>query len=235
MKTVKIICTVLVIGAFGLATANAQENRLSYGSADYMSKPGNDKEDKEKKERHNKFGVKGGVNISNLYIDDVHDEQVKESFHFGVYSKMNVAGAFSIQPEMMYSRKGAEVEYRRNNLQGNVDYSLDYIDFPLLMRVDIGALNLHAGPYASYLVDAEVRSEDVRGGSSPTANLNEDAFHSFDYGVSGGLGLEWKVIDMGVRYNYGLRDVGSYNRNEPGNALESGRNSVAQFYIGLGF
>lgn len=239
MKTVKVICTAFVIGVFSLGAAHAQENRMDYNSNTYNSEVEvnsssyNQKADVKEDRFRSKLGVKGGLNLSNLYIDDVDDSHMKEGFHVGLYSKMNIAGPFSLQPEFMYTRKGAEVTYNRADLQ-DVDYSLDYLELPLLLRLDIGGVNIHAGPYASYLMDVETKAEDRRG-NQVIIEEDEGLFHSVDYGLSGGIGLEWRALDMGVRYNYGLRDVGYNGEDDPNNALVNGRNSVAQFYVGLGF
>src|SRR4051812_36803082 len=57
------------------------------------------------------FGVKGGVNFSNIYSEDVDDNNVLTSFNAGLYATFPVGDILSIQPEVLYSRKGAELAY----------------------------------------------------------------------------------------------------------------------------
>lgn len=217
MKTVKVIFTVLLLSAFtGIVGAQNNENN-----------------------RDSRFGVKGGLNLSNLYIDHVTDEHVRESYHAGLYAKLPVLDFISVQPELLYSEKGAEVTYGADNTERSVEYSLRYIDMPVLLRVDISNFYVNAGPYGSYLLDAQTKvTSNASGTNEQEFDLNEDNFSTFDYGVAGGVGFQWKAFDLGVRYNLGLRDVGSKDQRPGANGtdpLSNGRNSVAQAYIGLGF
>src|SRR4051812_41326925 len=57
------------------------------------------------------FGIKGGVNLTNLYVDETSDEHMKLGFNAGLFAKLAVARGFSIQPELLYSVKGAKERY----------------------------------------------------------------------------------------------------------------------------
>src|SRR4051812_23265161 len=101
-----------------------------------------------------KFGIKGGLNLTNLYVDDVSDENMKANFHVGFYGKMPLTRGVSIQPELLYTSKGAKEKYN-NFLSGNGEYrfNLNYIELPLSFVFNIAPnFNLHAGGYAAYLV-----------------------------------------------------------------------------------
>ena len=50
-----------------------------------------------------RFGVKGGVNLSNLYIDEVTDEKAKVGLHAGLWMKAPIGEFFAIQPELLWS------------------------------------------------------------------------------------------------------------------------------------
>ena len=56
-------------------------------------------------------GIKGGLNVSNLYIDDVSDENARFGFNLGVYGQVLSSDAFAIQPELLFSTKGSKIEY----------------------------------------------------------------------------------------------------------------------------
>src|SRR5687768_6079357 len=58
-----------------------------------------------------KIGVKGGLNLTNLYVDDVEDENMKVGFNLGLFAKLPVTSGFSIQPEVLYSVKGSKLTY----------------------------------------------------------------------------------------------------------------------------
>ena len=85
-----------------------------------------------------KFGIKGGINFSNLYVSDVSSENSKVGFNAGVYAKIPVVTGFSIEPEILYTVKGAQENYD-NTAQGNGSYrfNLNYVEVPLLAVINI--------------------------------------------------------------------------------------------------
>jgi hypothetical protein len=66
------------------------------------------------------------------------------------------------------------------------------------------ALNVHAGPYAAYMVSGKT-TNDSNLFTSET-KLKHD-FKRFDAGLSGGIGVDLDLVNFGVRYNYGLTKV----------------------------
>src|SRR5882757_272318 len=112
-----------------------------------------------------KFGIKGGLNLTSLYVDNVSSEHMKAGFNAGVFAKLPVTKGFSIQPELLYSVKGAKDTYL-NFLQGNGEYrfNLGYMELPVLAVVNLTRnFNIHAGPYLGYLVAANVKNVNSQG------------------------------------------------------------------------
>lgn len=184
-----------------------------------------------------KFGIKGGLNLTNLYVDDVSDENMKANFHVGFYGKMPITKGVSIQPELLYTSKGAKEKYN-NFLSGNGEYrfNLNYIELPLSFVFNIAPnFNLHAGGYAAYLVDVNIKNLDKNNGEiTQIADLDEDDFHRFDAGVLAGLGIDIQNFTIGARYNYGLCEIGK-SGSFAGQALNNAKNSAIQVYLGFGF
>jgi len=182
-----------------------------------------------------KLGVKGGVNFSNLYVDDVDDENMKAGLNLGLFAKIPVTKRLSFQPEVLYSSKGSKITY--NNLLGSGTYrfNLNYVEVPLLAVVNVaGPLNLQAGGYVAYLSSANVKSVDDEGTIQNVTELNEDNFNRFDGGLVGGLSLDVKGFTLGARYNYGLNEVGE-SGSLAGELTRNSKNSVITFYVGFGF
>src|ERR1700733_15049765 len=75
-----------------------------------------------------KFGIKGGLNLSNMYVRDVSDENMKVGWNAGIYAKIPLTTGFSIQPELYYTDKGAKETYN-NFIQGSGEYrfNLNYV------------------------------------------------------------------------------------------------------------
>jgi hypothetical protein len=183
-----------------------------------------------------KIGVKGGINLANLYVDDASDENLKVGLNAGLFFKVPFTEFFAIQPEILYSSKGSKVTYD-NWLQGSGEYrfNLNYIEVPMLAVFNLGPhFNLHAGPYASFLASANTKDMRDDGTIADANDLNADNFNRFDYGLSGGAALEFSNFTIGARYNYGLKEVGK-SGNLSGQLVRDSKNSVASFYIGFGF
>src|SRR6476620_7225436 len=84
-----------------------------------------------------RVGFKGGLNLSNLYVNDVDDENARIGWHAGFYTQLLSSEAFAIQPEINYSTKGTGVTYGSvgpNGVGLNYDtrFNLQYIDIPVL-------------------------------------------------------------------------------------------------------
>ncbi|OXA85479.1 porin family protein [Flavobacterium hercynium] len=152
------------------------------------------------------FGVKGGFNMSNLYQNDADDENVLYGFNAGVYATLPISDFIAIQPELLFTTKGAELEYDNAFASGNAKFKLNYIELPLLVRVNITKnFNVHAGGYASYLVSSKVTGS---GSIDFSEDIDTDDLNKFDAGLSAGVGVDFNPISVGVRYNYGLTTVG---------------------------
>jgi hypothetical protein len=154
------------------------------------------------------FGVKGGFNMSNFLSDnnEATDKNVLYGFNAGVYATLPISDFIAIQPEILFTTKGAELEYDNAFASGNTKFRLNYIEVPLLVRVNITKnFNVHAGGYASYLVSSKVTGDG-------TFNFNEDVdpddLNKFDAGLSAGVGVDFAPISIGLRYNYGLTTIG---------------------------
>jgi hypothetical protein len=182
-----------------------------------------------------KFGIKGGLNLSNLYINNVEDENVKVSGHVGVFAKLPLGTGVSLMPELLYTSKGSKVTYD-NALQGRGEYrfNLNYVELPLTLVFNIGEhFNLHGGAYAAYLVSANVKNLSD-GTISGFTDLRADNFNRADYGLVGGLGVDIENVTIGARYNYGMAQVGK-SGTFSGDMTSNGKNSNVSVFIGFAF
>lgn len=174
-------------------------------------------------------GVKGGLNVSNLYIDDIDDENARYGFNAGIYGQVFSTDAFAIQPELLFSTKGSRAEYD-GLIDQTIKYNLNYLDLPVLAVFKLGeSAEIHIGPYASYLLGANVSySGDAANG---TDDIDKDNLKSFDYGLAGGFGLNFGMMQVGARYNYGFVKIADSDAAEL--VLGDSKNSVAQIYLSL--
>jgi hypothetical protein len=181
-----------------------------------------------------RVGFKGGLNLSNLYVNDVDDENVRVGWHAGFYTQLFQSQVFTIQPEVNFSTKGSGITYVQGLTGNRYDqrFNLSYIDIPVLAVFKLGkAAEIHAGPYWSYLVHAEIKNnEGDPNNEFDTQDRNN--FDKWDYGLVGGIGFNLgEGAQLGVRYNYGLNEIA----RSPGmkRVFGNAKNQVAQLYLAL--
>lgn len=180
-----------------------------------------------------KFGIKGGVNFSNLYTDNVEDNNVLTGFNAGIFTKLAITESLAIQPELLYTTKGAELKYNNAFVNGTSTFRLNYLELPVLLVINLtDNFNLHAGPYFSYLLDGKVTNDSQGTLFDIENNIKNEDYNKFDTGLSVGVGFDTDQLGFGVRYNYGLQKVGK-ERNFLGTnyTFPDGKNSVIYLYI----
>lgn len=174
------------------------------------------------------FGIKGGVNMSNLYSDsdDINDENALWGFNAGVFAAFPIADNVFIQPEILFTTKGAELDYDYAGIEGTNKFKLSYIEVPLLVRFNLTEnFNIHVGGYASYLVNAKIKGE---GDFEFEEELDADDFERFDAGLSAGVGVDFNPLSVGLRYNYGLTTIG---KERDGVTFPDAKNSNLSLYL----
>lgn len=180
----------------------------------------------------NTFGIKGGLNWSNLLPDgdDVNEENARWGFHAGVFGRATPSENLGIQGELLYSTKGTTVVYD-GLIDQQVSFNLGYLELPLFVAIRLGdVLELHAGGYAGYLLSSDVTSDGDLGDSSE--DVDRDNFNSLDFGLLGGVGVNLGPAQIGARYTYGLVDLADSDGAKF--LLGDARNSVGQLYIAFG-
>lgn len=179
-------------------------------------------------------GLKGGVNLTNLYVDDVDDENVKVGYHIGIYHDAPITDFLSIQPEILFTSKGAEVQYDGFlGGSGKYRYNLNYLEIPVLVKLKMAGFNVHAGPYAAFLVGANVKDVDSNGNVQGVTSLDRDDFNQVDFGASLGVGFDFLGGNIGARYDFGLNEID--RSNFAGEAASSAKNSAFMLSIGFDF
>ena len=157
-----------------------------------------------------RFGVKGGINFSNMYTKDVDKENLLLGYHVGAFLKVPLNNRFAVQPELTYSIKGSELTYDNSFVSGKAKFQLDYIDLDVLAVFNItDNVNFHVGPYFGFLSNVRIENDSDNGTSYDFENeLDKNDFETTDLGLVIGAGLDFGRISAGARYNYGLKEVG---------------------------
>jgi hypothetical protein len=151
-------------------------------------------------------GIKGGVNFSNLNTDG--DPDGKTGYHVGAFLNIGLGG-ISLQPEFLYSVKGAE------------DFDLTYIEIPILLKKNFAkVINIHLGPQLGILTKAE---SDFGTGTQDVKEFLKGTDLSLVFGAGVDLPMG---LSGGLRYVLGLSDI---DDNAFGTEI---KNKTFQIYIG---
>lgn len=151
------------------------------------------------------FGVKGGVNFTNVTSDGFEDNNSRTGYHIGLLAEIPVSDRFSIQPEALYSTQGTEATRVFAGDRYTGEYQLDYIQVPVLAKVYlIDGLALEVGPSFNFLANEKYDFDS----SALDAEFDSDVASSFEFG--GALGASYKFNNgffLGARYTQGFTDA----------------------------
>ena len=152
-------------------------------------------------------GVRGGVNFSTTNTTGEGELQPDWQLRgvFGGFVTWPVFSWMDLQPEVLYSMKGAEVE----EFDIAAKLLLDYIEVPVLGRFSRGTPSARSwyvigGPSLGYLLRARTRADF--GGATEEIDVIDDV-ERFDFGIVAGGGIEFGRIVIDGRYVHGLSDI----------------------------
>lgn len=117
----------------------------------------------------------------------------------GIWFGGNRGGTIGVMGELLYAKK--KQEQTVNGLTGST--SLQYLEIPILMRVNIGSRSRNGisiyglvGPVFDINLKASLNDLDVK-----------SKYESLDFGILGGVGIEITRFLVEGRFNKGLRNV----------------------------
>jgi len=132
-----------------------------------------------------KYGVRAGLNISNLDFDEVPTfigNTHRNGFFIGFLAEYSLSETMSIAPEVQFSAEGAKEKVLR----------VDFIQAPILLKFKLGEkFTLGAGP----LLGIKVHEFD-------------DGYKNFAFSAI--AGIEYMITDeifIDARYSYGLSNI----------------------------
>ena len=144
-------------------------------------------------------GIRGGLNVSNLTN---FDSDPKSDFYAGGFVAIKFNKYFTLQPEITYTRQGAEVREFEIDGPGSrtSNYNLNYISLGAVAKFHFGGGGFH-----------------ILGG--PTLDIKtDDNFPAYDYNpvgtdvsIVGGVGYSLpNGLSFEARFKQGLIDIYGY-------------------------
>lgn len=180
------------------------------------------------------FGLKIGVNSSNLYDSDNEnfEHDPKLGLAFGAFLSVPLGKVIGFQPEIMYSQKGytgsgsiltADYEYTRKT---------DYIDVPLQLQIKPAPfLTLLAGPQYSFLIKKGIDFESGTITVDQEKEIEDTDIRKNTLGAVVGLDFNFSRAVLSGRLAWDLQ-----HNDEDGNSVAPRyKNVVAQITLGVRF
>jgi outer membrane immunogenic protein len=197
------------------------------------------------------IGVKAGLNFTNTSGDNWFTnvngvtEQGKKTlvgFVGGGFVTLNLTSSFAIQPEILFTQKGAEYSGQYNNVAYKMETRLNYLEIPILFQVYLmpqssSTVKIFAGPALSLKLSSSFTHQSVAGLNFPT----NDDFSKTDWGTVLGAGLDFGTHGMSLsleaRYTIGLQNLQNLDNTGAvqGNSNNDLKNGVVSVMVGLGF
>jgi hypothetical protein len=151
------------------------------------------------------FGLKAGVNNSTFGGDaaDFEGKKSNTGFNFGVLVGIPISSNFVFQPEVMYSGNQG-MEYKPTSTS-ETNYTLNYVNIPLMLKYRSMGFYGEAGPYFGFLTSGKVKQKTA---TTSTEDDIKKFYEGTDMGVALGTGYIMKSgLGFGVRYNLGIKNI----------------------------
>jgi hypothetical protein len=167
-----------------------------------------------------KLGLKGGLNIATLHLDESEPKDSRLGLHAGLLAHIHLTPGLSLQPEIMYSAQGME-----DRVTGSTNtWKLDYVNVPLQLQYNFdNGFRLQTGPQLGFLLDAEIENQN-----GTHLSLTKDLKKTDVSWTFGGGYLSHTGLGVDARYNYGLSNI---NEFDPSNPTSNRVFQVGLFYL----
>ncbi|MDN3672166.1 porin family protein [Flavobacterium branchiarum] len=170
-----------------------------------------------------KFGVKGGLNVTNFAGGNYYDAKSLVGFHVGGFAEIKIIKRLAIQPELLFSTQGAKMKF-----PGESDFNskLNYLNVPVLAKFFVTKeFTVEAGPQIGFLLSAKQDGENAK-----------DLYKTTDLGFNFGAGYSFtENVFVNIRYTVGVSNVGDYNVEDLEDYYDSPKNSVLALSLGYKF
>lgn len=161
------------------------------------------------------LGVKGGFQQSVLWDDPDSEFTTTNRFAFGIIFQHALSDRWAFQPELLYSKKGADLV--DPDVFADLNYfrfNLDYLEIPLML-VFHGSPDrkidpvIEIGAVPAVKLSSNVDSGTVEGGF--TRKDKDDSVGNYDLGLAAGVGFEFPVgaqrLILSARYTLGVANI----------------------------
>jgi hypothetical protein len=164
------------------------------------------------------FGLKAGGNYSNFDKANFSTDYLA-GFYAGATVAYKITDNFLIQEEFLYSQQGAKI---KDGALGAQDLKLSYMTVPFLLKY-----RTNSGFYVEAGAQVGVKLKEEVSGYSGT-----DFAKKIDGSAVGGIGYQSKMgLGIGVRYVYGISEVGNFTSTAINNDFKNTNIQASLFFV----
>lgn len=163
------------------------------------------------------WGLKGALTISAQSGPGVSSNtgfslssENKMGFSVGAFLGFDLTPRLRLQPELLYTRKGSKKTLSSNLnplAAAKANYTLDYLEIPLLLKLYLGkskepiGFYLGTGAYLAFLINEKYT---LKAGQETISFDDIKGLQNTDYGILAAIGLDVSGSDLDFGFNYRL-------------------------------
>lgn len=162
------------------------------------------------------FSIKGGLNMSNFYGDELNDKNMKTGFHIGVGADFEFAPNMGIQSGLFFTSKGAKYTTKIEDVELNSNANFLQVPVHFAYKIDLmpgTRIVLHAGPYIAYGIGGKTEAGIFSGDTFKDGAFLDvlNGLKPFDAGLGLGVGAEFGAILVDIGWDMGLTNLSRVN------------------------
>ena len=165
------------------------------------------------------FGIKGGLNVSNVYDTKGQDfvAKAKAGVVIGGFAQIPLGSIIGIQPEILYSQKGFKGTGTILGSPYSYTRTTDYLDIPILLAIKpIEMLTIVVGPQYSFLLSEKRVFENTLFTSVQEQQFNNDNIRKNTLCFLGGADINFDKAVLGLRAGWDVQNnAGDGTNNTP--------------------
>lgn len=165
-------------------------------------------------------GVKAGLNVSHFTQTNRTDEKFnsKTDFYAGVFGALKLTKVYTLQPELVYTRQGAEREYfDQDNRRRTEDLDVSYLSIGVANKFTFKNFNFQVGPTIDVKVNDSHKEIAPNNNENYSYEFNNNPYTGIDFAFFAGVGYDFtKNFGVEARIKKGIipvNDSWDYDEN----------------------
>ena len=187
------------------------------------------------------ISIRGGLNLSQMQIKwdgrvANEDAKLNPGFQIGPVIDFPINNLLSFETGLLYSTKGMkEIGNRTVDTKSLLRLNIAYLDVPLTLKISFPFRQVtflaNGGGYFAQGLFGNILSKENMNDSDGVWQKVEwgdqvNSFRRFDFGLNFGIGMKYKVIQLGICYENGIANLAGYDRSK-----NKVHNRAAEFYL----